>query len=101
MKSLTWLLILAACLTTACDQDCPTTGSPNTTYNYSYKDSEGRFHFGSITTDAGGNATIADVPSDIDCSAITMSAEKPDPDHGMILSWLPRIDREASGRPLM
>jgi hypothetical protein len=29
-----YLLLLAACVMLACDQSCPTTGSPNTTYPY-------------------------------------------------------------------
>lgn len=47
------LALVAACMLAACDQNCPTTGSPNTTYIYSYFDSEGVAHAGSFKTDAG------------------------------------------------
>lgn len=70
-------LILMACLITACDQDCPMTGSPNTTYIYSFTDSGGTINAGSFTTDAGGNATISDVPDDIDCKKIAFREDKP------------------------
>ncbi len=64
-------LLLTTCVLAACDQNCPMTGSPNTTYVYSYTDSGGTSHFGSFTTNANGNAEIADVPSGVDCSKIT------------------------------
>ncbi|HEX8719605.1 MAG TPA: hypothetical protein VF736_03095 [Pyrinomonadaceae bacterium] len=70
------LLAFTVCLAAACDQDCPQTGSPNTTYVYSYFDSSGTAHIGSFTTDDGGNATITDVPDDIDCSKITSREDK-------------------------
>jgi hypothetical protein len=70
------LLILMVCTAAACDQNCPTTGSPNTTYVYSYIDSSGTGYAGSFTTDDGGNAVIPDVPGDVDCSKITFKADK-------------------------
>lgn len=65
------LVLLAACMLVACDQNCPTTGSPNTTDIYSYIDSNGEGHAGSFKTDDGGNGVIPDVPGDIDCSKVT------------------------------
>lgn len=70
-----YLLILMVCMAAACDQSCPTSGSPNTTYVYSYIDSSGTGHAGSFTTDSGGNAVISDVPSDVDCSKITFKKD--------------------------
>ncbi len=73
-------IFFAACMLVACDQTCPMYGSPNTTYNYSYSDNNHVSHFGSFTTDANGNAEIADVPDDIDCSRVTFSAAGGDDD---------------------
>ncbi|MDT4952541.1 MAG: hypothetical protein QOJ02_679 [Acidobacteriota bacterium] len=73
-KYLAPLLIFTACLLTACDQDCPMTGSPNTTYLYTYVDN-GVAHSGGFTTNANGNAEIS-VPDNIDCKGITFSEDK-------------------------
>jgi hypothetical protein len=70
-KSCVCLVLPAACMLVACDQNCPTTGSPNTTYVYSYFDSNGESHLESFKTDGGGNGVIPDVPENIDCSKIT------------------------------
>lgn len=78
-KSRICLLILAICMLAACGQNCPVTGSPNTTYIYSYNDG-GTVHFGSFTTNSGGTAEIADVPSDIDCSKITFRRDIDQPE---------------------
>lgn len=69
-------LILTSCLLVACSQNCPMTGSPNTTYTYGYFDSDGSGHFGSFTTNENGNATISDVPDNIDCSKIVWSVDR-------------------------
>jgi hypothetical protein len=69
-KQLAPLLIFAACLMTACDQDCPQTGSPNTTYQYTYVEN-GVGYSGSFTTDRNGNATVP-VPDTIKCSSLTI-----------------------------
>lgn len=60
----------AMCLVVACDQSCPMSGSPNTTYFYSYNDN-GTIHSGHFTTNENGTAEITDVSSNVDCSKIT------------------------------
>ncbi len=72
-KYLAPLLIFTACLLTACDQNCPMIGSPNTTYHYTYVDN-GTAYSGSFTTNANGNAEIS-VPDNINCSGVTFSSD--------------------------
>lgn len=74
-KSHACLLLLVFFLALACDQSCPMTGSPHTKYSYAYFDSDGVDHLGSVTTDSGANASVGDVPSDVNCNKVTYWAE--------------------------
>jgi hypothetical protein len=76
-KLLTFALIFATCLLVACDQDCPMTGSPDTTYSYAYNTPDGIIHFGDVTTNENGNGIIGDVPSDVDCGKVQLRQEIP------------------------
>jgi hypothetical protein len=72
-KHLAPLLIFVACLLTACDQDCPMSGSPNTSYSYTYVE-DGITYSGTFKTDANGNAEIS-VPDNISCKNVTFSED--------------------------
>jgi len=72
-KTLRVMLLAGVCLLVSCEQDCGIAGTPGTTYTYSYADSAGVFHVGSVTVNENGNGVIGDVPSDVDCDDILRS----------------------------
>jgi hypothetical protein len=74
-KIYTGLLTLAICLMVACE--CYLTKqNPNTTYDFSYKDSSGNVVTGSVTTNEYGQAVVENVPDNVDCSSITFKEEE-------------------------